>query len=72
MNPKLTVLLLVSAVLILFPATAFAAAELAPETAVSLLFAEKEAVNPPGWVGGLLAVIALILPFAVRFWAQKK
>lgn len=72
MNPKLTVLLLVSAALIVFPATAFAAAELAPETAVTLLLAEKEAVNLPGWVGGLLAVIALALPLAFRLWIQKK
>ena len=41
----------------------------APETAVTL--AESSAVNLPGVLGGILAFIALLLPFTLRAWARR-
>ena len=47
------------ALLVLLPATAFAA-----EGAVG--------VNPPGWVGGSLAALALALAIGTGLWARNK
>lgn len=41
----------------------------APATAVTL--SESSAVNLPGILGGVLAFIALLLPFTLRAWARR-
>lgn len=41
----------------------------APNTAVSL--SESSGVSLPGIVGGLLAFVALMLPFTLRAWARR-
>ncbi len=37
-----------------------------------LLLMSEESVNLPGWVGGLLTIIALALPLAFRAWTRQK
>ena len=49
----------------LTPSVTFAA----PETAV--LLSESSGVHLPGVLGGILAFIALMLPFTLRAWARK-
>lgn len=39
---------------------------------VALAAGEREAFNPPGWVGFLMAFLALALPIAVSFWIRRK
>ncbi len=34
--------------------------------------AEKEAVNPPGWLGGFLAFLSVALAVATGIWVRKK
>lgn len=34
--------------------------------------AEKEAVNPPGWLGGFLAFLSVALAVATGLWVRKK
>ncbi len=41
----------------------------APDTAVSL--SESSGVSLPGIVGGVLAFVALMLPFTLRAWARR-
>lgn len=36
-----------------------------------ILLSEEASVNLPGWVGGLLTIIALILPLAFRVWIRQ-
>ena len=36
------------------------------------VLAEGTAFNPPGWVGGGLALLALILPVALYFWMKNQ
>lgn len=47
--------------LLLWPLTAFAAP-----------LAEAEAVNLPGWLGGLLAVLALLMPIVFQLWVRQQ
>lgn len=47
--------------LLLLPATAFAAPLL-----------EAEGVNLPGWLGGVLTVLALLMPVFFRMWVNQK
>lgn len=34
--------------------------------------AEKEAINPPGWLGGLLAFLSLALAIVAGIWVRNK
>lgn len=34
--------------------------------------AEKEAINPPGWLGGFLAFISVALAAVAGLWVRKK
>jgi len=61
---KETVLFLLTLLLLSTPSLVLAA----PETAVAL--AESSAVNLPGILGAILAVIALLLPFTLRAWIR--
>ncbi len=54
---SMTLLFLLTA-LWLFPGTVFAA--------------ESESINPPGWVGGLLALLALVLAVGTGIWIRNK
>lgn len=68
------IIVLMILTLFLLPASAVGAA---PETAdlaqTAVSFAEgAQGFNPPGWVGGLLAVLAIALPIAFRFWVRQK
>jgi hypothetical protein len=45
---------------------------LLPLTAFAAPLAEAEAVNPPGWVGILLTVIALLMPIIFRLWVKQQ
>lgn len=33
---------------------------------------EMVGISPPGWLGGALAVLSLILPVVVWFWLQRR
>lgn len=33
---------------------------------------EAVAVNPPGWLGGLLALVSVAAPTAVYFWYKNR
>lgn len=55
--------------LILFSATAFAAP--LPEPLVGDTIVYAEAVNLPGWLGGLMAVISILLPLGVFQWMRQ-
>ncbi|MCB8940269.1 MAG: hypothetical protein H6654_06985 [Ardenticatenaceae bacterium] len=48
-------------VLLLLPATAFAAPLL-----------ETESVNLPGWLGGALTALALLMPVFFRLWLKQQ
>lgn len=56
---------------LLFPGIVAAAPHLPGATAVGGLMAEGESVNLPGWVGGTLAIIALVLPLAFQMWVRQ-
>lgn len=43
-----------------------------PAGASGLLAEEAAGVNLPGWVGGMLALLALALPLATSFWLRNK
>lgn len=59
--PKYIVLLSILALLALLAApTAVFAAE------------EANAVNPPGWLGGLLAALSLALAVGAGIWARRR
>ena len=41
-------------------------------TILPTVAAAGEAFNPPGWVGMMLFLIALILPIIVGFWVRNR
>ncbi len=54
----LFLMMLLLAALWIFPEPAFAA--------------ESNAVNPPGWLGGFLAILALALAIGAGIWLRNK
>lgn len=38
----------------------------------TLVFAEGESFNPPGWVGAGMFLLALILPMGVGMWVRNR
>lgn len=38
----------------------------------TLVFAEGESFNPPGWAGSLMFFLALILPIGIGYWVIKR
>lgn len=34
--------------------------------------AQSPGVNPPGWIGGLLAALAIIIPLVVALWLHNR
>ena len=61
MKKQLRLALYFSFVLLLLPLTTYAAP-----------LAETEAVNLPGWLGGLLAVLALLMPILFQLWVRQQ
>ena len=45
---------------------------LLPLSASAAPLLETESVNLPGWVGGVLTVLALLMPIFFRFWLKQK
>lgn len=45
---------------------------LLPLTASAAPLAEASSVNLPGWLGGLLTVLALLMPIFFRVWLNQK
>ncbi len=45
---------------------------LLPLTVAAAPLLEAEPVNLPGWVGGLLAVLALLMPIFFRVWLKQQ
>lgn len=45
---------------------------LLPLTASAAPLAETSSVNLPGWLGGLLTVLALLMPIIFRVWVNQK
>lgn len=43
-----------------------------PMTAFAAPLMETASVNLPGWVGGLLTVLALLMPVFFRLWLKQK
>lgn len=43
-----------------------------PLSASAAPLMEAESVNLPGWVGGVLTVLALLMPIFFRFWLKQK
>ena len=43
-----------------------------PLTAFAAPLAKTEAVNLPGWLGGFLAILALLMPIIFRLWAKQQ
>lgn len=43
-----------------------------PVDAAGLMAEGAASVNPPGWVGGLLALLSLILPAVVVVWMRRQ
>ena len=54
------------------PTAVYAAPDVHNVISTAVQFAEAEPVNPPGWVGGLLTIIALLLVGIFSFWARQK
>ena len=69
MSKKLYYLPLVLAPLVLaLPAVVLAGLD----ATTGLAQHEAAGFSPPGWVGGTLAVLALILPIVVWFWMRRE
>lgn len=69
-NNKIALSILSATILLLaVTLSAFAAPNGGPvlETAVSF----SEAVNLPGWLGGILTILALVLPAAAYMWMKQ-
>ena len=45
---------------------------LVPLSALAAPMMETESVNLPGWVGGILTVLALLMPIFFRLWLKQK
>jgi hypothetical protein len=45
---------------------------LLPLAASAAPLMETESVNLPGWVGGVLTVVALLMPVLFRLWLKQK
>lgn len=45
---------------------------LVPLTVSAAPLMETESVNPPGWLGGVLTVVALLMPVLFRLWIKQK
>ena len=43
-----------------------------PLTVLAAPLAETESVNLPGWLGGLLVVVALAMPILFQLWAKQQ
>lgn len=43
-----------------------------PAYAAGLMAEGAVGVNPPGWVGGLLALLSLVLPAVVVVWMRRQ
>jgi hypothetical protein len=43
-----------------------------PMTVSAAPLLETESVNLPGWLGGLLTVLALLMPVFFRLWLKQK
>ena len=61
MNKQIRLTLYVILCLLLFPLTVSAAPML-----------ETESVNLPGWLGGLLTILALLMPIFFRLWLRQQ
>ena len=57
---------------LLFTVSAVGATPVGGETAVSEAVHFSESVNLPGWVGGLMAAIALALPAGLFIWMRQQ
>ena len=70
-NPTFLKSILISTVLwLIFIGTAQAAPGVDPASTQALFF--SEAVNLPGWFGGALAVLSVILPIVAFRWLKQK
>jgi hypothetical protein len=45
---------------------------LLPLTAFAAPLMETESINPSGWVGGGLTVLALLMPIFFRLWLKQQ
>lgn len=71
MNSKTSRALFTSiAVLLLFAGSVYAAPTNGPVLETAVFFAE--AVNLPGWLGGVLVLISIILPIGAFQWLKQK
>ena len=72
MNKERLFLLVMFVSVLFFALSGTAVAAPVVGSSEQVMLMSGESVNLPGWVGGLLTILALALPIAFRVWTRQK